>query len=694
MIRHRHLFACLLLGCTNTSEAERTATSEDGNATAGGGSSDPTTPVPPEPPKVVLPRGVSHIPGLTEVWLDPRASAALTLDATGGVRLWPTLPPASMALDELAPIRLPFTEPTSLSFARVGERAFIIAAIDTVQSARVIRVELDEAGTARMQELFVTPPEDPLLELHVFDGGERLLALGVDHRLSLYDGGGQRIAELAEYGLAPWQLRIAGTPESPQLAMILVGPTRIQRLSIAGDRIAPVGEPRPFTLDRGPNHNDLALLPSGRTAAVFRRPKRRGKQWSLELHDLETGAIRVMWGEVESDIRPRMHIVDEGRALLEDGSDAGFWIDLTGGVVMPAPFELPEELEELPPESRVTPRRVDLPELWPQQRHHTTVVAGLRAVTAGGALIVDPLDAPDHYRLDQAAISGNQFALNHAGNQLAFVESPYELFVEVQSDRLLFAVEECKGKGEVIRGLEFLDDEHLLIVDYVSASICAWRDRKIVSTIDLPSFDRYAVRPFTPGSGELAIGIDGRESSRAVFTNNTLGPLEPLPDADQQHWPQLEENDEFLALDRSGQRYTQRDVNTRDFNIIAPSGQQRTLKISDTPVAIEQFVPNADGTHIAIVHEPAPEDEEYGYGYYHYDPPDTLSMWAIEGDDAKHMWSIPAWTHLNIAWSGDGKRLALALGGGLRVITPDGELVFERKTFDLELERLPDAHAD
>jgi hypothetical protein len=95
-LTHRHLFACLLFGCTGQpsdgSTGQDTLPGDpDTPASAPGGGVDGQ---PAEPPAIALTRGLGHEATLTEVWLDPRASAALTLDAAGDVRLWPVLPKA------------------------------------------------------------------------------------------------------------------------------------------------------------------------------------------------------------------------------------------------------------------------------------------------------------------------------------------------------------------------------------------------------------------------------------------------------------------------------------------------------------------------------------------------------------------------------------------------------------------------
>lgn len=406
----------LLAACSTTSDTKAAPTSSDAPA-----SSQPASPIaePASPWAAAKPlaRGGGHGVDIREVWLDPDASAALSLDGLGEVRLWPAL---AGELAELAPVRLPIDEPATLSFARTGEGSFLIATIDTAQLGRVFEVRADASGEFEVIERMRFAGDDPLFELHVLPGGERIVALGVDHRLRLFDRAGTELDELSEHGFAPWQLRFVGRGESLAAALVLAQPTRVQRLSLAGDRLAVVGEPRRVFNDRGPNLNDLQLTPDGKHVTAFRRPKAKGQAWSLELIDLESGEVRVMKGEVESRIRPRLHLVDGTRALLEDGAGFGHWIDLRGGVVMPPDFVLPEDLDDLPDAAAVVATRVPLAGSIERERWHASVVAGLRAVPEGQAILLDPLDDDTHRRLGHARAHVTDVGFTEDGEQVVW----------------------------------------------------------------------------------------------------------------------------------------------------------------------------------------------------------------------------------------------------------------------------------
>lgn len=702
------LVVIALVGCTSTTgDATGDGGSPSGEASAGGeaDSADSAGSVDggeAEPVGVVLERGVGHEISTTEVWLDPRASAALTLDRNGHVRLWPALPPAQRTLEAVAPIRLPVLEPAALSLARAGESGFVIAMIDTAQSARVLAVEVDGDGVARVVERFTIAPDDPMLELHVLDGGDRLLGLGVDHRLRLYDGHGALVSELTEYGLSPWQLRIAGPPEALRLAMVLAGPTRLQRFAIEDDRLVEVGEPYPFVLDRGPNRNDVGLLPSGHVAAVFRRPKRRTTEWTLELHDLDSGEVRVLWGEVESKLRPRVHLVDDHRALLEDGDGSGFWVDLDAAVVVPTPFELPETVEALPPESKVELRKVPLAASLQGARRHTSVVAGVRVAPSQLGLIVDPLTSDHHFRIAHTPMAVRAMALDHDGGRLALAQTGRVTVEAVgggaggngEAVQTVQTVTGCLDPERQVQQLAFTDPDHLLLVSAEQAVICAWRTGEVVSSVDIPETEHFALRVRAPGDGEVGLALpvswdEPEDLRKLTFADNQFAEsVETVPKRQFGLWPELDESETTLALDRTGGRYVLPKLQARQFNIKREDGK-RTVSLGSDRLRIERFVPSPDGRRLAATHVPARTYEDYGY-YGYYEPPSNLSVWSIEGDEAERLWTMPASRWLDLTWSGDGERLALDRFPGVRVVTPNADVIYERAHGELTVEERPD----
>jgi hypothetical protein len=717
--KYRHLFACLLFGCIGQLNA-----GPSGRDTMPGEPNAPSSEAQlPKPPGIALMRGLGPEAELIEVWLDPRASAALTRDKHGDVCLWPVLPssqrplPKPVSLDELAPIRLPVRHPRWLSLARTGERSFVVAAIDDAQAGRVLEIRIDDSGNATAHERAAIPPRDPLLELHVLDGGERLLALanversrerlglGFDNRIRLYDGAGKLLSELTEPRRAPWELRVVGPPEAVQLAMVLPDPIRVQRFTIKDDRLAKHGEARAFALDPWANLDTLTLLPSGRTAAVLRRPEAKGQQWSLELHDLDSGEVRVLWGEVEAKWRPRLHIVDDEWALLEDGI-AGYWIDLRRAVVMPAPFELPKKLADLPKQSHVTTRRVPLPGTSHAVRRHTSVsvVAGLRVVLVDRALVLDPVPSTPpaggerHHRLGHRAVSIRGLDFESAGELLA-IAYPDKIVVE----HAITGSEQPGGcAAEHLLRVAFTDPDHLLLLGQNQARICAWRTGQVVATLELPKptdipdiseIERAIIHPSGPGAGEIGLRRSSWSTESAVvfhltrtrFANNQFSVLEPLPQSKLRHWPELDDKWQAGIIDAAGNRYLATQNATRKLTITLASGQKRNLALVESgapEIDIWQIEPSRDGRYLAIVTGIANSDD-----FFH----ESLSIWSTASEPAERLWSTPISANaIELAWTDDGSRLAMEHAGGLRVITPRGDVLLDRTSRDFQLEELPD----
>jgi hypothetical protein len=706
MTTTRYLLPCLLLGCVTESRDVSLSTELEH------GASLELTPTVTDEPAVPLVRGLGHEQKIVEVWLDAGATAALSIDAAGSVRLWPRLPTATQELEQLSPIEVPIREPRALSFERTRADTFVIAALDTSQSARVIEIEIDAAGNAGVRERFALPPSDPLLELHVLERGERLLGLGVDHRLRLYDRHGKQLAELREYGLAPWQLRFAGPPEDRQVAMLLLQPTQLQRLSLAGDRITKLGEPHPITLDRGPSLNDLALLPSGRDVAVLRRVRPNSGLWALELHDLDTGDVRLLWGETTSKGRPRMYVLDDDRVLLEGQRGDGYFVDLRGAVGMPTPYQLPEKSRLLPPEGHASTTSIALQRS--RDLRQNSVSAGMRIGPLDFTLLVDPLDADHHHRLGHESVVSMQTVIDPSGTQLAIAPARNTIVVTSLAE----ARDQPTTCGiEDMLDFAFTDADHLVVVGEQRATICAWRTGELVADLALPTNERAAIQIDGPGAGRIGIRETTDENwdetmvdvrRQVAFSGNAFGQMKPLAGRELKSWPEIDTKHETHARDRAGNIYSSGrelefgdgfEFDTRHFDIRGPGGERRRVVISEQPVDLLDIVPSPDGRFVALVHSPAEEDDGWsGYGYNYgpvdlrKDEPFTLTLLDIQSEIPEPCWSA-ALEHFSVdlSWTDDGSRLAMKDIGRVRVISPDGEVHFDRhaRNFHVERERDP-----
>ncbi len=441
-----------------------------------------------------------HRHPMTEVVLDAHGTAALTLDDRGELRLWPDVQAEHsqvVGADEFAaPVALPDREPIWMSLAR-SDDGFVVATIDTGGTTRVARIVVGSGGEARRIALFELPATDPQFEIHVLDGGERILALGKDHRIRLYDAGGGVRSQIDEPGFIPWQLRVVETPGQPvALAAVLTQPVRAQGLTIEGDALTIVGEPWMVALDQSPNRNAMALSPDGTTIAALRRVA-KGRGFALQLIELATGTRRVIVGDLDDKVMPRLHYAQNDRVLLETGTGTGWWVDLAQAV--------PRDAEHFPP---AVLEPVALPGAPGELRMQVTLVAGVRAIADVDTLFVDPVAQPGHDRLTRQRLRGSVLALDGRGTTLAWSEGT-RVFIETLGSG--DAIAPRFDIGARVTALSFTEVGHLLVTTAAGTSLRG-QDGAVV--------DGEIVRPPAPvdhGRETIAaLPLRGRDSTATI----------------------------------------------------------------------------------------------------------------------------------------------------------------------------------
>jgi hypothetical protein len=460
------LSLCVLVGCAS-GPGNVAATSEPGADPSVSDGEDEaevaTVAAEASPERTVLPRGLHHT-RMTEVALDAAGRAALTLDDFGGLRLWPDV----TATDGALPIILPEIESSWFSLARAGDDAFVVATLDTAGGARVARIELVD-GVARRIGLFELPATDPQFEIHALEGGERILALGKDHRVRLFDSTGKVVSEIDERGFIPWQLRVVQTPGQPaRLAAVLTQPVRAQALTIDGDVLRTVGDPWMVALDQSPNRNELALSPDGTHVAALRRHGKRGKGgFALQLIELATGTRRVIVGEIDTKARPRLHYASNDRVLLESGSGKGFWIELAQAV--------PRDATTFPPAVMQT---VSLPDALGDLRMQVAESGGVRAIATDDVLTIDPLGNDDHLRFTRQSLAPYVLALDAKGGLLAWAHGTH---VFVDDTTAAGPAPVGFDVGATVHAIAF-DEDGNLVLDAGGKAQVRGRDGALVTT--------------------------------------------------------------------------------------------------------------------------------------------------------------------------------------------------------------------
>lgn len=636
-----------------------------------------------EPRTIALTRTI-HRAQMTEVFLDPGAHAALTLDADGGARLWPELA-ARPGLE--APIALPIEESTWVSLARVGDtQAYLVAAIDTAGGVRVGEVQV--GAEARWRPLFEIPTTAPIYEIHALEGGRRLLALTRDHRIVLLDREGATLSAIDTPGYVPWQLRVAQRPgQAPAIVAVLAGPVRVQRIALADDRLEVVGEALEVALDRGPNRNDLLLSPDGAFVTSLRRPKAKGRGWSLEIIDLEGGDRRWIAGEVSSEVRPRLHVVEPTRALLESGDGLGHWVDLSAAKAVPAPVDR----KALP----LTPCEVvPLPGSSEGQRMLVALEAGVRAVPHRDGLIVDRLADADHLDLQVQRNAPIRAAIAPEG----------ERAVWAWSDRLV--LDAPSGEPRVVEGLEsdvamvaFVDEGRVLrLADDGTTTIHRWEDGGVLAKTRVSAewgVRRAAFHRASVGiGGVLGIAAHRRsEPPRELLVGaDGFGELRPIAAEEATRWPEL------LEISRSG-------AAARLLGVKAPSGlRAETLdgegrlvvaydddevrhlrRLSAEGATLADVVIDAGGIQSISA---APRGSLIAVIGQRSDG-EILSVYDL--DDGGRRWSRLYFDVMSLDWSADGARIAIAAQGGHILDAASGEIVRSRRELGIDARREPDA---
>lgn len=440
------LIALVASGCAKTSES---ATSGPGGATTSPEQPSPTPTAQSEasaaPASSVALERRHHDASMLEVSPSPDGFAALTLDTTGAVRLW-------TSYDGAVPFVLPVEEPVWMSLAATGG-GYLAAFVDTSGGVHVGRIAI-EGGTGRWTDAFEAPPMDPMFELHVLEGGERILALGVDHRVRLWDAAGHTLAELDEPGVIPWQLRVQHGASGTHAAVVQFAPVRIQRLSISDAGLSLKGEPQTVAIDQSPNRNDIALSEDGRYVTAMQKPEANSGRFEVEIIDLEEGTRRMLVAESDEKFRPRIHALADA-VIAETGSGAGMRLPLELAV----PWQADMERAALSP---ILAEPVSVSASDEDSRNHAVVRGGIRAVAWGDALHVQPIGGGDAMRVAQVPFDVGAVGLDADGGRVVWGDAA-GLYVEpidgADAPRAL------SGTAEPAELLAFSGDDRLVTLD-------------------------------------------------------------------------------------------------------------------------------------------------------------------------------------------------------------------------------------
>lgn len=617
-----------------------------------------------------------HRAAMTEVTLDPRGAAAVTLDADGGARLWPDL----HARVPVMPVVLPFTEAAAVSLAQAGADSFVIAVLDTAGGCSVGEVSLAPGGP-RWRSRFELPPTRPALEIHVLDAGERVLVLGLDHSLELRDRSGTLLSLLDPIGFIPWQLRVIQPPgQGAKIVAVLADPVRVQAIGLERDTLTVTGEALAVALDQGPNHSDLVLAPDGSFVLALRRPKALGRAFTLQRIELGTGERRWLAGELDGPLWPRLHGVDASRALLESGTGRGFWVDLDAAT--PTPPDGTPLLQHVP-------RVVPLPASTEATLMWSMVANGTRAVIDGDALVVGPLDGDRHRRLAAAPFTPRQVALDPEGSRLAWIAGTRLMTEQLGVSDSLHDLAEV-GMNAI--ELAMVDHEHILVVGHHGeVSLRRWQDGEVVANATAParwSMEKAVFRPGEQG-GELALAplkgrdpislftIDGasigpRRDAKAshelgIFARAEYQRLRDL--VKQRHGDVIVDFDRIAAMD-DRRVFITHDPHERLYDLRA--GELHFVDLMLRRAALRELLPAPVGSRLVLVEQMRMISAA------------SVSVFDGTGPAPRKLWGRRFRTvGLDVRWSTDGTRLAVAGDGGWIFDADSGAVLHERHDLGL-----------
>ncbi len=229
-------------------------------------------------------KGAAHSASIDMIALALDGTAAVTRDGTGSIRLWP-------ALDGTRePVPLPARGVEHMSVATNKARnGWTVAVVESSGQGTVLAV--DRTGEA--QVVVSLPPFDPLYEMHVIAGGDRVITLHRDSSIRMLRRDGREIGRFERRKFAPRQLRVSDdgrrvvgiVEEGVGVGGQLQG--YLYPLSVTDNpqRVFVGGSPEPFTTSFPPTRQNAALSPDGRFF-VFMAPDQAGQTLRLLVHDL------------------------------------------------------------------------------------------------------------------------------------------------------------------------------------------------------------------------------------------------------------------------------------------------------------------------------------------------------------------------------------------------------------------------
>lgn len=179
-------------------------------------------------------RGVPHFAQIMGVVTDQAGTVAITRDALGSVRIWPTLDGTR------EPQEVPVQSPEAMAIATRADGS-LAALIDGTGLATLVRFD----GDGLVRATATLSPDVPLSGVVVLPGGARVVAVRADQRISLLDENGTELSRLSVRGGRVVALHAAGDLLVAVVRRVVddVASFELRRLSRADDNLAWSGDP-------------------------------------------------------------------------------------------------------------------------------------------------------------------------------------------------------------------------------------------------------------------------------------------------------------------------------------------------------------------------------------------------------------------------------------------------------------------
>lgn len=659
--------AAALIACRDPSTRVPEPTPEATAETEGG--TEPTRRLPPAAP---------HGSAIQTLAVAPDASAALSVDKRGQVRLWTDL------RGDREPFAIEIGTPRALSLAKRGT-GWLLSFVDTAGGVQLVAV--DAAGSHRtVAEL---PPAAPTRGVAVLAGREGVLLLGEDHSVRLLSDVGEVLATLERRAFRPRRLLVG--PDGSAVAVTMDrdgnGATVLaaRRLAIGEKSVELAGDPIALPTVGDVGAEAIELSPDGARLAWAERP---ASTWQAKILEVSTGTARAIDLAMHEGQRPAFGFVTPRQVFVTSRErDLAWLVDIENGsrrprvgtlpIGQPMPIVFADGVQVVGYGTWLGVQRPLAREqvylgwrgFFPQGG---AVSPAGKWVAWGmtGELLVEPFDgSADPVRVPLPSFFGAQF--------LAFLDEDHLVAAIGDGSLRMVAWKEGRiidelGLGNGAQGVHFDLARNLVVVHRLWGDVAAVevRDRRFVGPL-LIADSAARVGVARVGSGAGVWTLDGSQALRVRSLESLRGDPPAGGPAAEGRTLAVSPGSVVMSVDTAGRWYS-----------IIQDGLSQTLerrsetaselKVSVGSHRVSQVAVSPDGSTVLAV-------------------ADTGTLLAFDGETLAALWS---WSHGPIQWapsfSGGGRYVVVAAaGGGVLLDARTGRPVHRRCGIEFRAQKAP-----